>query len=50
MNKNSKNTKDASNPYRSFSFDKITAPTKAQNEPKSRVIKANYDLRTKGGK
>ena len=50
MNKKSKNTTDASSPYRTMSLEKIVAPIKANNSPKSHVIKATTDLRTRGGK
>ena len=50
MNKKLKTNKDATNPYRTFSYNKVTAPVKTVNEPKCRVIKTGGDLRTKGGK
>ena len=50
MNKKLKTTKDVSNPYRTLSFNKVTAPVKANTEPKCSVIKAGGDLRVKGGK
>ena len=50
MNKKSNNTTDKSAPYRNLGMGKITAPTKPQNEPKSRAIKGTDDLRIKGGK
>ena len=50
MNKKSKNTTDTVNPYRTMSLQKITAPSKVTNEPKSRVMKSSCDLRSKGGK
>lgn len=50
MNKNSKNVIDKSTPYRNLGMGKISAPTKPENEPKSRVIKGEGDLRCKGGK
>lgn len=50
MNTKSKNTTDKSAPYRNLGMGMITAPVKSQNEPKSRVIKTDGDLRVKGGK
>ena len=50
MNKKSNNTVDKSSPYRSLGINKITAPVKAQNEPKSITIKTDGDLRVRGGK
>lgn len=50
MNKKSKNSIDKSAPYRNLGMGKITAPTKPQDEPKSRTIKGTDDLRTRGGK
>lgn len=50
MDKNSKNTKDKSTPYRYMGLGKVSAPTKCENEPKCRVIKGTDDLRCKGGK
>ena len=50
MNKKLKSTTDASSPYRTMSLDKITAPIKDKNSPKSNIIKSNTDLRTRGGK
>ena len=50
MNKKSKITTDASFPYRTMSLDKIVAPIKVKNAPKSHIIKSSTDLRTKGGK
>ena len=50
MNKNTKTAADKSAPYRTLRIDKITAPTKAQGEPKSRVIKGAGDLRIGGNK
>ena len=50
MNKNAKTNTDNSTPYRNLGLNKVTAPNNAQNEPKSRVIKTDGDLRVKGGK
>ena len=50
MNKKTKNTTDNSTPYRSLGLNKIDAPVKPVGEPKARVIKANEDLRIRGGK
>ena len=50
MNKKSKHLIDKSVPYRTLGLNKITAPVKAQNEPKSRTIQTDGDLRVKGGK
>lgn len=50
MNKKSTNTTDKSTPYRNLGINKITAPTKLENEPRSRVIKSDKDLRVRGGK
>ena len=50
MNKKLKSTNGASNPYRTFSLTKVTAPVKTQNDPKCHVIKSNSDLRCRGGK
>ncbi len=50
MNKKSKNTTDASFPYRTMSFEKIVAPIKMKVVPKGKIIKSNTDLRTRGGK
>ena len=50
MNKKSKNTIDRSAPYRNLGMNKITAPVKAENEPKCRVIKSDGDLRVRGDK
>lgn len=50
MNKKLKTNKDVSNPYRTLSFNKVTAPVKANAEPKCSVIKTGGDLRSKGGK
>lgn len=50
MNKKPKITTDKSAPYRNLGMGKITAPVKPQDEPKSRVIRGNGDLRCKGGK
>lgn len=50
MNKKSQNKTDATLPYRTMSLDKIVAPIKVKNAPKSIVIKSSTDLRTKGGK
>ena len=50
MNKKAKNTTDNSAPYRNLGFNKVTAPTKPENEPKARVIKTDGDLRVRGGK
>ena len=50
MNNKVKNAADKSAPYRSLGVNKITAPTKAQSEPKARVIKGDSDLRIGGKK
>lgn len=50
MNRKCKTPIDKSTPYRTFGLNKITAPVKAQDEPKSRIIKTDGDLRVKGGK
>lgn len=50
MNKKTKTNIDKSAPYRNLGLGKITAPVKAQNEPKCRVIKTDGDLRVRGGK
>lgn len=50
MNKKCKNPIDKSAPYRNLGLNKITAPVKAENEPKCRVIKTDGDLRVRGGK
>lgn len=50
MNKKSKTHIDKSAPYRTLGLNKITSPVKAENEPKSRIIKTEGDLRVKGGK
>lgn len=50
MNKKTNNFTDTSAPYRNLGLSKITAPVKPANEPKSRVIKTDGDLRVKGGK
>lgn len=50
MNKKSKIHTDKSAPYRTLGLNKITAPVKASNEPKCRIIKTDGDLRVKGGK
>ncbi|MBQ7389943.1 MAG: hypothetical protein IJW02_02405 [Clostridia bacterium] len=48
--KKNPNIIDKSAPYRNLGLDKITAPTKPENEPKNRIIKGEGDLRVKGGK
>ena len=50
MNKKSNKTIDKSAPYRNLGMGKITAPVKPADQPKSRVIKGEGDLRCKGGK
>ena len=50
MNKKSNSTIDKSAPYRNLGLGKITAPVKPGNDPKSRTIKTDGDLRVKGGK
>ena len=50
MNKKNKNLTDKTAPYRSLSYNKITAPNKLVGDPSSRVIKSDNDLRVKGGK
>jgi hypothetical protein len=50
MNNKIKTVADKSAPYRSLGINKISAPTKAQNEPKARVIKGESDLRFGGKK
>lgn len=50
MNKKTKNTTDCSTPYRGFGLNKIDAPVKQANEPKSSVIKSKEDLRIRGDK
>lgn len=50
MNKKFKTPTDKSAPYRTLGLNKITSPVKAENEPKSRTIKTDGDLRVKGGK
>lgn len=47
---NNKKNIDKSAPYRNLGFNKVTAPTKPENEPKARVIKTDGDLRVRGGK
>ena len=42
-----KKTTEQKNPYRNLSFDKIAAPQKAANQPKSSVRKSEGDLRIK---
>lgn len=49
MNNKNKNT-DKSGAYRTLGLNKVTAPTKPENEPKCRVIKTENDLRVRGGK
>ena len=49
MNKKNKAT-DRSAPYRTLGMSKVSAPNKAQNEPKAGVIKTNNDLRMRGNK
>ena len=50
MNKKCKTPIDKSTPYRTLGLNKVTAPQKAGNEPKCRIIKTDGDLRVKGGK
>ena len=50
MNNKVKTVADKSAPYRSLGINKISAPTKVQNEPKCRVIKGDTDLRIGGKK
>ena len=50
MNKKTKNVTDKTAPYRTLSFNKITAPNKTVGDPVSRVIKSDNDLRVRGGK
>lgn len=50
MNKKSKNTTDATFPYRTMSLEKVVAPIKVKNAPKGHVTKASTDLRIRGGK
>ena len=49
MNKKNKAT-DYSTPYRTLGLNRVTAPKKAQDEPKGRVIKSEGDLRVRGSK
>ena len=42
--------KDHSTPYRGLSLNMVKAPRKPEGEPKGSCIKANEDLRCKGGK
>ena len=50
MNKKTSVTIDKSAPYRTLGINKVTAPVKPENDPKSRVIKTEGDLRVKVGK
>lgn len=50
MNKKTNHTIDKSAPYRNLGIGKIAAPSTPENEPKSRVIKTEGDLRVKGSK
>ncbi len=43
-------TTEQKNPYRNLSFDKIDAPEKTKNQPKSGVRKSEGDLRIKSGR
>lgn len=49
MNKKNKAT-DYSTPYRTLGLNKVTAPKKAQDEPKSKILKSKSDLRMRGNK
>ena len=49
MNKKNKAT-DYSTPYRTLGLNKVTAPKKAQDEPKSNILKSKNDLRMRGNK
>ena len=49
MNKKNKAT-DNSTPYRTLGMNKVTAPKRVQDDPKSKVLKSDTDLRMRGKK